>query len=87
MDINTLFTVLGVLGACCAVSAYFLIQTGYFKDSSVGFYGLNAIGALLVTIGVVYDFDGGDIGALGQEVCWIAISIAGIIKYLRNKPA
>ena len=84
---DLLFTALGVLGATCAVSAYFLLEYGYFRDDSVGFYGLNAIGALMVTAGIAYDFDGGDYGAFGQEVCWIAISVAGVLKCRRKRAA
>lgn len=87
MDISTIYTVIGVLGAACAVSAYFLLEVGYFHDDSVGFYLLNAIGATLVTIGIVHDFDGGDFGAFAQEACWIAISIAGVIKTMRKRAA
>lgn len=87
MDMDLLFTIIGIVGAVCAVSAYGLLEMGYFHDDSVGFYGLNAIGAALVTAGIAYDFDGGDYGAFGQEACWIIISIAGVIKTMRKRAA
>lgn len=82
---DTLFTVLGIIGACCAVSAYFLLEISFFRDDSVGFYALNAIGAALVIAGLIYDFDGGDWGAMGQEACWIAISVTGVVRKTLRK--
>lgn len=87
MDVDMLYTIIGVAGAACAVSAYFLLEVGFFHDDSVGFYALNAVGAGLVTVGIVHSFDGGDYGAFAQEACWIAISIAGVIKTVRKRIA
>jgi hypothetical protein len=41
------------------------------------FYLFNAIGSILILVGASTQFDMGDAGAIGQELIWAGISLAG----------
>jgi hypothetical protein len=82
---DSLFTIIGVLGSICCILAYFLLERGYAKGSDIWYYALNGIGAGLVLIGAMYDFDGGDLGAVTQEVCWVMISGTGVYKLIKQR--
>jgi hypothetical protein len=80
-----LFTIFGVLGSVCCVGAYFLLEQGKLSAEKPTYYILNGLGASLVLIGALYSFDGGDLGAVIQELCWVAISAMGLFKILKVK--
>lgn len=82
---DLLFTLFGVLGSVCCVSAYFLQEQEKISAEQPIYYILNGAGASLVLIGAIYSFDGGDLGAILQELCWAAISAMGLRKVLKGK--
>ncbi|HPG89384.1 MAG TPA: hypothetical protein PLD46_06995 [Hyphomicrobium sp.] len=41
------------------------------------FFMINALGAILVLVGASHQFDIGDLGTIGQEIIWAAISLVG----------
>ncbi len=75
---------LGILGAVLCILAYFLLERGIFDAHSLRYYAVNGLGAFLVLVAVLYSFDSGDMGAILQELCWVAISVMGVLK-VRNK--
>ena len=82
---DSVFTIIGVLGSICCILAYFLLERGYARGSDIWYYALNGIGALMVLIACMYSFDGGDLGAVTQELCWVMISGMGIYRLVRAK--
>ena len=80
-----IYTILGVVGSICCILAYFLLERGYAKGSDIWYYALNGVGALMVLIGCMADFDGGDLGAVTQELCWVMISGMGVYRLVKNK--
>ena len=81
--IDTILSSLGVLGAVMCVLAYFLLGRGTLSAERVPYYAMNGVGAFFVLVAVLYSFDGGDMGAIVQELCWVIISLLGIFKVLR----
>lgn len=82
---DAIFTIIGVLGSILCILAYFLLERGYAKGSDIWYYVMNGLGALLVLIGAMYSFDGGDLGAVTQELCWVMISGMGVYRLIRAK--
>jgi multidrug transporter EmrE-like cation transporter len=82
---ETLFTIVGISGAGMCILAYFLIEQEKLNASSMAYYAMNGIGAVLILLAAVYRFDSGDFGVAVQELCWIAVSLMGITKVLKKK--
>jgi hypothetical protein len=82
---ETIFSILGVIGAGTCILAYFLLERGKLSADGMNYYVLNGIGALLVLIAAFYSYDNGDLGVAVQELCWIAVSLMGISKVLKKK--
>ena len=80
-----LFTVMGIIGSICCVGAYFLLEQNKISSEGSIYYILNGVGAGLVLIGAFYSFDGGDLGAIIQELCWVIISAMGLFKVYKVK--
>ena len=84
---SMVFTIMGILGACCAVGAFALLQSGRWSSTDPRFYAANGIGALLIGISIAADFDVADIGGIAVELAWVAISVMGLIKYWKVRTA
>ncbi len=80
-----IFTIIGVLGSIMCILMYFLLERGYAKPTDIWYYAINGTGALLILIACMADFDGGDLGAVTQELCWVAISFMGVYKMVQAK--
>ncbi|MEJ0060750.1 MAG: hypothetical protein WDM79_14750 [Terricaulis sp.] len=72
-----LISLSGLLGAACCVGMYAAVSMGKVSPEKPVFFIVNGIGALLVLIGAAHEFDTGDIGTIGQELIWAAISLIG----------
>jgi hypothetical protein len=70
----------GVVGAMCCVGMYAAVSFGKISAERPVFYLVNGIGALLVLVGAATQFDLGDIGTIGQELIWTAISLGGAVR-------
>ena len=75
---ESLFTIIGVVGSIFCILMYFLLERGYAKSTDIWYYAFNGLGAVMILIGAMYSFDGGDLGAVTQELCWAAISFMGV---------
>jgi hypothetical protein len=84
---SMLFTWMGIVGACCAVGAFALLQSGRWSSTDPRFYAANGIGALLIGISIAVDFDAADIGGIVVEMAWVAISVMGLMKYWKVRTA
>jgi hypothetical protein len=83
--IDMVVSYLGVIGAVLCILAYFLLERGLLGAPGFYYYAINGIGAAFVLLAVVYSFDGGDIGAVLQELCWVLVSVIGVYKTFKIK--
>lgn len=74
---ETMLSLAGVAGAICCVGMYAAVSFGRISAERPAFFLVNALGAVLVLIGASHQFDIGDLGTVGQEVVWTAISLGG----------
>ena len=82
MDYNW-FDLLGNLGVLLMVIAYLLLQLEKMSGSGIGYLLLNAVGATLVMISLVFRFN---LSAFLMEAFWLLISLFGLAKSLFLKP-
>ena len=78
----TLYDLIGSVGVATIVVTYLLLQTERLKSSDAAYSILNAIGALLIIISLIYDFN---FPAFVIEFFWLLISIFGIYKYISGE--
>lgn len=83
--ITAFMTILGLAGAGLCVLAYALLSMEKIDPKGIWYFVLNGVGGLFLLISIAYDYDAGDTGGLAVEACWVAISVIGIAKVLRNK--
>lgn len=75
-----LMMVIGIVGAVICVIAYMLIILERIDPKGVAYCALNGVGGVCLLISIAAEYDVGDTGGLLVEVCWIIISIYGIVK-------
>jgi len=71
-----------MVGMACVVFAYFAVERDWFNNKEVKFYVINLIGAVLLLISLLINFN---LGSFVIEIFWIAISIFGIINNYKVK--
>ena len=76
------FDLIGSIGVGIIILTYIGLQSGKIKSEALAYSILNAAGATLIIISLVYSFN---FAAFIVEFFWVLISIYGIIKYFRNK--
>lgn len=76
------FDIAGLVGVVLIVIAYLLLQLGKLPSSSPSFSLLNALGALLVMVSLVFDFN---LAAFLMEAFWFLISLFGLLRPLYSK--
>lgn len=74
----------GNIGVLMMVVAYLLLQLEKLSSSAVSYLLLNAAGAVLVIISLVFHFN---LSAFLMEVFWLAISLFGLGKTLLQRKA
>ena len=72
---------LGLLGVVLILFAYFLLQAGRMRGHSPVYQLMNAFGALLVLVSLLYAFN---LSAFLMELAWLAVSIYGIFRGRRR---
>lgn len=77
----TLYDFFGTLGTILIIGTYVLLQIGKIKSEMLTYSILNAVGATLIIISLLYSFN---LSAFIVEFFWVLISIYGIIKYFWN---
>lgn len=73
------FDLAGNIGVLMMVIAYLLLQLEKLSSSAVSYLLLNAGGALLVILSLIYHFN---LSAFLMEVFWLLISLFGLAKPL-----
>ena len=72
----------GNVGVVVLMIAYLMLQLNKLSSAGLAYSVLNAIGASLIIISLLYDFN---FSALLMEVFWVLISLLGIYRYFRLK--
>jgi hypothetical protein len=78
------FDLVGNTGVLLMVVAYLLLQLEKLSSSAVSYLLLNAVGAVLVIISLLFRFN---LSAFFMEVFWLLISLYGLAKPLFAKRA
>ena len=73
---------LGNIGVVVLMVTYLMLQLNKLRSDELAYSLLNAIGASLIVISLLYDFN---LSALLMEVFWVLISFVGIYRYFRQK--
>ena len=75
--------VVGMAGVACVLAAYGLLQTGRMHSTQVSFSALNALGAGLILVSLLHEFN---LSAFVIEAVWLVISLYGMFAN-RGRPA
>jgi len=67
----------GLLGVVLILLAFFLLQADRMRGHSLTYQLMNAVGALLVLVSLLYAFN---LSAFLMELAWLAVSIYGIAR-------
>ena len=77
---ETILSLSGIVGAIFCVGMYAAVSFGKFSAERPAFFFINGVGASLILAGASREFDLGDLGTIGQELIWAAISLIGGIR-------
>ena len=78
------FDLIGNVGVLLMVIAYLLLQLEKVSSSAVSYLLLNAVGAVLVIISLMFRFN---LSAFLMEAFWLLISLYGLTKSLFSRRA
>lgn len=73
---------LGIAGMILILGAYSLLQTERLSSRDLSYSVMNAAGALLLVVSLLFDFN---LSALIVEGFWSIISAVGIIRHIRGR--
>ena len=74
--------ILGNLGVTFIIGTYLLLQLGRMQSTSFTYSILNALGAFLIIISLMYDFN---LSLFIIEVFWVGASLIGIARQLQAR--
>ena len=72
----------GNIGVVILVITFLMLQLNKIPSDGLAYSLLNAIGASLIVVSLLFDFN---LSALLMEVFWVLISFVGIGRHLRLK--
>jgi multidrug transporter EmrE-like cation transporter len=72
----------GNMGVVILVATFLMLQLNKLPSDGLAYSLLNAIGASLIVVSLLFDFN---LSALLMEVFWVLISCVGIYRYFRLK--
>lgn len=78
------FDLVGNIGVLLMVIAYLLLQLEKLSSSALSYLLLNAVGAMLVMISLMFRFN---LSAFLMEAFWLLISLYGLAKPLLTRRA
>ncbi|HJP93238.1 MAG TPA: hypothetical protein VJ875_14870 [Pyrinomonadaceae bacterium] len=73
---------IGNVGVVVLMITYLMLQLNKLSSDGLAYSLLNAIGASLIIVSLLFDFN---LSALLMEVFWVLISLIGIYRYFRLK--
>ena len=73
----------GNVGVAFIIVTYLLLQLGRLDSRTLAYSLLNALGAALVIVSLVFDFN---LSAFVIEAFWLAISLFGLARALASHP-
>ena len=73
---------IGNIGVIVLMVTYLMLQLNKLSSDALAYSVLNAVGAGLIVVSLLYDFN---LSALLMEVFWVLISFVGIYRYFRLK--
>jgi hypothetical protein len=73
--------VLGNLGVLLILGTYAALQLGRVDAAAMRYSALNALGAGLITLSLLFDFN---LSAFVVEAAWIAVSLFGLARAWRR---
>lgn len=76
------YDLIGSVGVGVIILTYILLQTDKIKSESLAYSVLNGLGAGLIAISLIFDFN---LSAFIVESLWVLISLYGIAKYFLKK--
>jgi len=83
MNVNlTWFDLTGFIGVLLIIVAYLLLQLEKLPSTSPTYSLLNAVGALLIIVSLIFQFN---LSAFIVEVFWFLISLVGLTKSLVSR--
>tara|TARA_R110002072_G_scaffold1369_6_gene11246 strand:- start:2186 stop:2458 length:273 start_codon:yes stop_codon:yes gene_type:complete len=71
----------GNLGVFLVLLSYFLLQLEKIDAQGIRYSLMNGVGAVLICVSLYFSFN---LSSFIIEVCWLAISLYGIYRYLRK---
>ena len=73
---------MGTAGVATIIATYGALQLGRLDGRGLAYSSLNAVGAACVLVSLTVDFN---LSAVLIEVFWIAISLVGVVRGLRER--
>ncbi len=74
--------VVGNLGVLLIIVTYLLLQLGRLPSQQLSYSLLNALGAALVMVSLLFEFN---LSAFMIEFFWLLISLLGMVVYFRRR--
>lgn len=74
---------LGNIGVVLIIVAYLLLQLNRIVSNSLSYSLLNALGAALIIISLIFNFN---LSAFIMETVWVVISLFGLYRYFHPQP-
>ena len=72
---------LGNIGVVLIIIDYLLLQLNRISSNSLSYSLLNAVGASLIIISLIFNFN---LSAFIMEATWVLISLFGLYRYFRS---
>jgi len=76
------FDLIGNLGVLLIVGSYLMLQLGRIDTQGAAYSLVNLIGALLIMISLIVDFN---LSAFVIECFWVLISLVGLLRLRRRR--
>ncbi len=80
----SIYDVLGNIGVFLIILTYFLLQIRKLSSESLFYSALNALGASLIIVSLLFDFN---LSAFIVESFWVIISLIGIGRFYLHRGA
>ena len=76
------FDLIGGMGVALIIGSYLLLHLDKLKSTTLAYSLANGLGALLIIISLLVDFN---LSAFIIETFWVIISVIGLIRYFRMR--